>query len=120
MIHTLNSLFLSLCSLFPLMKCLYEKGFNVYCRYEKYVEHKPREKKSIALNFYDDHFLSKHVYNFIELIILIFFLHVQLWMFDLYCNTDRFWHEISRTNGLCSQRSCSKVSYLVLYMKNKD
>lgn len=30
-------------------------------------------------------------------------------MLDLYCNTDRFWHEISRANELCSQRSGSKV-----------
>lgn len=36
-------------------------------------------------------------------------------MFDLYCNTDRFWHEISRANELCSQRSSSKVrDYLFL------
>jgi hypothetical protein len=37
-------------------------------------------------------------------------------MFDLYCNTDRFWHEISRTNELCSQRSGSKVRERIIYL----
>lgn len=37
-------------------------------------------------------------------------------MFDLYCNTDRFWHEISRTNELCSQRSGSKVRKRIIYL----
>lgn len=38
----------------------------------------------------------------------------QLWLFDLYCDTNRFWNEISRTNEFRSQGSGSEVSRLFL------
>lgn len=46
-------------------------------------------------------------------------------MFDLYCNADRFWHEVSRANELCSPRSGSKVriilfSELRAYLMNNN
>lgn len=64
------------------------------------------------------------MWHVIELI--FFFSPLQLWMFDLYRNADRFWHEVSRANELCSSRSGSKVSigiilFLRVYlMNNRD
>lgn len=66
------------------------------------------ERKSILLNFYVVQCNVIRYWINISLSSVLVFIP-QLWMFDLYCNTDRFWHEISRTNELCSQRSGSKV-----------
>lgn len=77
---------------------------------EDYERHLLRKRKSIVLNFYVVH----AIWYVIELSLFFFSpTFAQLWMFDLYRYTDRFWHEISRANELCSQRSGSKVRLFI-------